>query len=213
MATRFDRVTAPVRPRALDPQVELELQALLDRSQLAPYDPSATALLDPTRGELPVRTLASAMAAWLTMVFATCYLAFPMLMAASGISRGVLSSARYSLPAFGLASLVAIVAAVTSRASVRLDTRAPRDPVISATLGGLGVWAIVHNTSPHLLPFTSMSSIEFATFFALNVLEMSLLGMMFASFTQRRGVAMALGGGFQLLVLTLVLTLMSITAL
>ena len=40
-----------------------------------------------------------------------------------------------------------------------------------------------------------------------------MLGMMFASFTRRRSVALALGGGFQLLVLGLVLTLMSLVGL
>jgi hypothetical protein len=40
-----------------------------------------------------------------------------------------------------------------------------------------------------------------------------MLGMMFASFTQRKAVALALGGGFQLLVLGLVLTLMALAGL
>ncbi|MEQ1505941.1 MAG: hypothetical protein ABMB14_27140 [Myxococcota bacterium] len=209
MATRFDRVTIPTRPRATD--LEREVEALLDRSDLVQVPP--TERTDDTARELPVRALGGAMFTWLSLVFVTCYLVFPIVLAATGVTHGILAAAPFSLPAFALASFVSIVAAQIASPKIKLDVRASRDPVLSATLGGLGVWAVVHNSSALLEPFWAMGPTEFASFFALNVLEMTMLGMMFASFTQRRSVALALGGGFQLLVLGIVLTLMSIAVM
>jgi hypothetical protein len=58
-------------------------------------------------------------------------------------------------------------------------------------------WALVVNTLPFLVPFSAYSPFALALFVAINVVEMSLLGMMFASFTRRRSVAFALGAAFQ----------------
>ena len=208
MATRFDRVTMPARPRVSE--VDLEVEALLDRTDL--IQPEVTTQRQRPRA-LPVRAVTGAMFAWLSLVFVTCYLVLPFVLAITGVTGGVLAAAPFSLPAFGMASLVAIVGATLARPKIQLDVRGPRDPVISATVGGLGVWAVVHNTSPLLQPFSAMGPAELASFISMNVLEMGLLGMMFASFTQRKAVALALGGGFQLLVLGLVLTLMSLAGL
>lgn len=208
MATRFDRVTTTTRPRVSE--IDLELEALVRRPDLDLVQVHVPTQVPRT---LPVRATAGAMMGWLALVFATCYLFLPLLMALTGVTSGIIAAAPYSLPAFAMASFVAIVGVAVVQPRVRLDVWGPRDPVLSATLGGLGVWAVVHNTSSLLLPFTSMGPLEFLGFFGLNVLEMAMLGMMFASFTRRRSVALALGGGFQLLVLGLVLTLMSLFGL
>lgn len=197
MATRFDRVTTSTRTLEAD----LEVGALVPRRDLLPvHVPRA----------VPVRAMGGAMVTWLGLVFAGCYVVGPVLLAVTGINFGVIAGLAYSLPAFAMASLVAVVAALLARPQIRLDLRGPRDPVISATLGGLGVWALIHNTSSLLVPFTQMRPLELASLIGLNLVEMTLLGMMFASFTQRRSVALALGGGFQLLMLGLVLTLLAL---
>ena len=199
MATRFDRVTTPLRVR--EPELDdfdLEVRALARLAQ----EPVA-----PVPKPIPTRGLTLAMAAWLSMIFATCYVALPTALAVTGVNAGLLGSALFSFPAFAMAALISIVGAAIAKPSIHLDLGSRRDPVLSATLGGLGVWAVIHNTNPLLVPFSHMSAAELASFVALNVLEMSMLGMMFASFTRRKLVAFALGGGFQFLMLGLALTL------
>jgi hypothetical protein len=216
MATRFDRVTTTTRPRVAD--VDLEVEELLQRSELAVSELRSQKLVPiqiskTVPRQMPLRALVGAMATWFSGVFLTCYIGVPLIFAILGINSGVLAAAPFALPAFAVAAFVTIMTATIAAPKVRLDTWGPRDPVLSATLGGLGVWAVVHNTSDLLRPFLTMGPLEFSSFFALNMLEMTLLGMMFASFTRSRAVAMAMGGGFQLLVLGLVLTLMSLAAI
>lgn len=207
MATRFDRVTTT--SSRLDEDLDISPTAL---APAGTYLPSTVPLQLPAHvpRQLPVRALGGAMAAWLALTFGLCYVALPSLLAIVGLNTGVISGFWFSLPAFGMASLVAVIGALVARPRVRLDLLGPRDPVLAATLGGLGVWAVVHNTSSLLVPFTQMGPLELASFLSLNVVEMGLLGMMFASFTRRPSVALAMGGGFQLLVLGLVLTLMTL---
>jgi hypothetical protein len=208
MATRFDRVTTA--PSRVDEDVELSPTALAPAR--SSHLPSTSPLNPPAHvpRQLPVRALGGAMASWLALVFGVCYVAMPALFAIVSLNSGVIGSLSYALPAFGMASLVAIVGALVARPTIRLDTFGPRDPVLAATVGGLAVWAVVHNSSSLLQPFLQMGPLELASFVALNVVEMTLLGMMFASFTRRSGVALAMGGGFQLLVLGLTLTLMTV---
>jgi hypothetical protein len=184
-----------------------EVEALARRQDLLPIP---VQLQSNVPRALPARAMGTAMATWLGLVFVTCYFGLPLLMAGAGLNAGVLAALPYALPAFALASFVAVVGAMVAQPKVRLDWRGRRDPVISATLGGLGVWALIHNTSALLVPFGEMTGLELVSFLGLNVLEMSLLGMMFSSFTRRHSVALALGGGFQLLLMGLVLTLMSL---
>lgn len=206
-----DPVTA-TRPRqrssaVFDLPESFDVEALARRQDLLPIPVQAQSSVPRT---LPVRSLGAAMATWLGLVFVLCYFAFPLIMAAGGLNSGVLTALPYALPAFAMASFVAIAGAMAANPKVRVDWRGRRDPVISATLGGLGVWALIHNTSDLLVPFADMTGLELGSFVGLNLLEMSLLGMMFSSFTRRRSVALALGGGFQLLLMGLVLTLMTL---
>lgn len=211
MATRFDRVTTPVR------DARSRTSDLLDSFDLEVRELVRHAHSGLPTGEqpraVPTRALWVAMSAWLSMVFSTCYVGLPLALATLGIDTGVLSSSFFALPAFVMASFVAVIGAAVARPEIRLATAGPRDPVVSAALGGLVTLAIVHNTSPFLLPFASMSAVGLTAFLALNVLEMTLLGMMFASFTRSRLVAAALGSGFQLLVLGLVTTLLRLALL
>ncbi len=204
MATRFERQTKTTT--RIEEELYLAPTSIVHHEQLLP----ALAPAHVPR-QLPPRAIGGAMVAWLSLVFGVCYLALPLLFSAVGLSPGVLAAVGFSLPAFAMASVVALAGVLVVRPSIRLDWSGPRDPVVSAALGGLGVWAVVHNTTDLLLPFASMSGPQLASFLSLNVLEMSMLGMLFASFTKRHAVAFALGGGFQLLMMGLALTLMSLT--
>jgi hypothetical protein len=219
MATRFDRVTqspnrtvTEVREQTAQrlEELDLEVRALLRASQTAPSVASKTKT---PPYEVPTGALAVAMSAWLAMVFASCYVALPFALAVTGIDSGVLVSSVFALPAFVISSFVAVIGIAIARPKVRITDLAVRDPVLSATAGGLGAWALIHNTSALLQPFWAMGPLELASFLALNVLEMTLLGMMFASFTRNRLVAAGLGAGFQTMVLGLVLMFLKLALL
>jgi hypothetical protein len=156
------------------------------------------------------RQLGTASVAWLAGVFGLCYIALPIAAASVGLFTDFWSHVFFNLPGFALATLVTAVGAMVARPKITTDVGATRDPVIAATSGGLLTWAIVHNLSPVLLPFAAMGTAELATFLALNLLEMSLIGMMLASFTRSVAKAFALGMWFQLLVLGLVLGLFAL---
>lgn len=206
-----DRDGVRVSTRSREPswdELELELRALQRAedpvSSLPVYVPRHT----PRR--LKPGAMLGATASWLAMVFALCYVAFPAMMLVSGINRTLWMSTRVSVVSFGMTAFVVAVGAAIVRPTVRLGSVGPRDPVVSATLGGLGVWALIHNTSALLLPFWAMGPAELLTFVSANVVEMTLIGMMLASFTRSRAVALALGGGFQLVAMGLFLTLLSL---
>ena len=166
--------------------------------------PSATPV------DIRPRHLGSATAAWLLGVFALCYIALPMAAASVGLFTEFWSHVIFNLPGFALAALVTAVGVMVARPKITTDVRATRDPVIAATSGGLLTWAIVHNLSAVLLPFAAMGTAELATFIGLNIIEMSLIGMMLASFTRSITKAFALGMSFQLLVLGLILGLFAL---
>ena len=207
MATRLDRVTS--NASRLDEDLDLNNTALAPRTSADPEHTRAAHAV-PASSQLPIRSLSGAMAAWLAMTFGVCHVAIPAAAVALGIDAGVLGNFWYAMPAFAMASFAAIIAVVAAGPRLQLNPTAPRDPVIAATLGGLGVAAVVQNTSGLLPPYSALGPWELAAGLGMTVLEMSLLGMMFASFTRRISVALALGGGFQLLVLGLALTLMTL---
>jgi hypothetical protein len=196
MATRFDSVTTTTRIR--HPEIDLDLSeaALARVSELALL--AASAPPDEAR-HLPPAELASALVTWLTVVFGLCYVIGPIALSLLGMlpPMFVFDNLWYSLPTFGMAGFVAVATTLAVRPRIRL--RGPRDPVIAATAGGLGVWALVENFAGPFVPFGMMTTAHLAGLVALNVLEMFLLGSMLASFTRSTSVAFVLGAGFQLL--------------
>ncbi len=211
MATRLDRV-ATHASRVKQRSTERERAAPVEASEQLRAEPTAAASVTAVgssagREHLSLATLGGAMAGWLALTFALCQVVLPSVAAISGLESGVIASIGYSLPAFALASMVAVVATLVAQPTLRLGLDQPRDPVVAATVGGLGVWALLHNTSSMLVPFADMAPLEVATLVSMNLIEASMLGVMFASFTRRAGLAVALGGGFQLVVVGLTVTL------
>jgi hypothetical protein len=151
----------------------------------------------------------AATGAWFALVFALCYVALPAFGELTGLHRGLLGTTPVAALSFGATAFVTAVTAGIVRPSI---SGATRDPVLAATLGGLLVWGVVHNTSWLLRPFSAMSFVELGTFLTFNVIEMFLVGSMLASLTKSRVLAFGLGGTFQLVSLGLFLTLWRILA-
>jgi energy-converting hydrogenase Eha subunit B len=211
MATRFDRAGPQNRSRpAGEPQP-------LRREQSAPPVSVAATSPSPVGAAevrvLPVRPLAAAVSCWLAMVFLACHLALPVAFSAAGLGAGMAAYTVAAVPAFGFASFVALIGVLAARPLVS-TTRAAADPVLAAVLGALGAWVLVQNSMPGLLPpFSAMSGAQVAAQVAVNGLEASLLGVMFASFTRRPAVAFALGAAFELVLLGVALTVLRYLAL
>jgi hypothetical protein len=144
------------------------------------------------------------MTSWFFLVFGLCYVVAPVALSALGQLDGLLSHVVLNSGALLLTGFVTVVAAAVARPHVHLSPSAPRDPTLAATLGGLITWATLHNLSPLLEPFTAMGPGELLGFVAVNVLEMSLFGLMLASFTRSAAKAFALGALLQLLMVGMV---------
>jgi hypothetical protein len=188
-----ERTTLTDAERVLE---ELRMDAALALSGRAPV----------RRQELPPVRLAMASVAWLWGIFAVCYVALPVTSYAAGLED---AGALWVLPASTVgwlaASVMTAFAVLVNRPAISKDHRA--DPVIAATLGGLVVWALSESLFPFFRPFTEFGGWELAWFAARNVLEMGLLGAMWASFTRRPALAFALGAAFQALTTGVVATL------
>jgi hypothetical protein len=141
--------------------------------------------------------LLGAMLSWFSIVFGLCYVALPFGAHALHLNTWMVDSFWFNLPAFIVTTSLTIFAALLAKPSLRLDFRGPRDPVLSATLGGLASWALLHNSTQLLLPFAQMSTTELGSFLLINAVEMSLLGMLLASLTRSHLKAFILGAGFQ----------------
>lgn len=206
MATRLDRVTTRNERarRAASPRTR-EREASWERAA-----PPAEGLGEVTTGEkeLPVRALGGAMASWFALTFGLCYVVLPALLAITGINPRLINTFWFDLPAFAIVSFVATVGVLVERPRIDLSPSA-RSPVLAAMAGGLGVWAVIHNASQFLVPFAEMSTLQFTSLLGINLVEMGMLGAMFASFTKRSDVALALGGGFQLALFALLLSFFS----
>ncbi len=141
--------------------------------------------------------LALATVAWMAAVCALTNVALP--------AAGSLVGAQWSL----VAAIPAVVAWATSAVVVacallvlrpKVPADGQRDPLLAATAGGLAVWVLASNALPVYQPFAALGWGELGWLTALNLLEMGLLGAVWASLTPRPTVAFALGAGFQLLV-------------
>jgi len=199
MATRLDERSVATSRRAtaaVDP-LEAELQAELNRGPLAATAPLPS--VDATRPrQVPTQALVRAMATWLVMVWALCWVALPLAsVLLTGLSGGLLLSGILNAPVFAVTALIAMVATAVAQPSVVLSTRTPRDPVLSAFAGGLLSWAVIHNVLPFLLPFSQLSGLELAILVGINVIEMGLMAVMLANFTRSRTAAFGLGAGTQ----------------
>ena len=206
MATRFDRVTTTTR--LSEPDLDLDFaNTALTKAEVALL--TARSVPGETRTLAPSE-LGGAMIAWFSIVFALCYLLLPTGLALLGLpTTNVLFNLWFMLPAYFAAGLVAWVTALVVRPKVRLD--GPRDPVVAASVGGLGVLVIAQNSLGWpFFTFSEMSPAMLACFLGMNLVEMTLLGMMFASFTRRPLVAFAVGAGFQLLSIGLQLTALAL---
>ena len=184
---------------APDP-LEEELLGAVGHYAVAPAaGTTSLPLVDDTRPrQLPTGALSRAMLTWLVMVWALCWVALPLAsVLLTGFSGSVLLSGIVNAPVFAVAALVAVVGAAVANPAVVLSTRSRRDPVLSAFAGGFVSWAAIHNVLPFLTPFENMATAELGILLGINLVEMSLLGMMLASFTRSRLVAFGLGAGLQ----------------
>jgi hypothetical protein len=179
-----------------------ELERELIFGGITPFEAPLIAMyrgpVRPRAGVMGVATLA-----WFALVFGLCYVGLPAFAELTGLHRGLLSTAPVAAVSFAATAGVTAVAA----AAIRPTLDAARDPVLAATLGGLGTWAVVHNVTPYLRPFWDMTLVELGTFLSFNVLEMFLVGAMLASLTRSRLAAFGLGVGWQVVSLGLFLTL------
>lgn len=154
---------------------------------------------------VPGGALAGATLTWLAAVYGLCYLVLPLVAAALGlhtvfIGNLLLNTLAFVPMALFTAGLVAVI-----RPEVVTSTRAPRDPVIAATLGSLAVWFGAHELSPFLSSVTAMPFGEMVTFVGMNVIEAGMIGAMLASFAKSPGKAFMLGAAFQTLLVSLFL--------
>lgn len=144
--------------------------------------------------------LAGAAAVWMGGTFALCYLLLPLARAGLGLSAQSAGSVAVvaACSALSLVGLwmVATVGLVVRKPVVSLEDD-HRDRAATATVGGLLVWSVAHNVLPGLIPFGAMESGELLSFFAANVIENALFGVMLASVAKTVRGALSLGVLFQ----------------
>ena len=202
MTTRLDQL----QQRAiLRDRLEAEQRALneVEFEEVAP--PTFSALAAP----IPTATLTAATASWLALTFALCYAIIPTALTVTNLGGSAILGFWPQFPAFILAAIAAT--AGVAIAKPRIDLHQPsRDPVLAATAGGLAMWFLLQNTV--LMPLALIGPWSALALVLANVVEMTLLGTMFASFTKRPLQAMMMGAGFQfgvfvLAIFTLILAL------
>lgn len=211
MATRFDRVTLHRPPSAERARVEARSRLFHATTPVeSPVLRGSTGAVHVEGRVLPVRPLAAAMSTWLAAVWVTCYLVAPAALSYLGLAGSASAYTLAAIPAFLFAAFATAVGVLAFRPSIHLaGTRA--DPVLAAILGSLAVWVWTQNGVPELMrPFTTMGYGEIGALLAVNGLEASLLGVMFASFTRSTAGAFALGASFKLVLMGIALGLLSL---
>ena len=136
----------------------------------------------------------AAMATWFTGIFALIYVAAPLAMATVGWTGAI-----GSLFPNAVAMLLTAAGIFTVLESTRPEMVLHRnlDPVLPVAAGSFAAWAWLHNSVGFLRPFADFGTAELATFMALNGLEFTLFGMIFATFVRTRMGGFILGFGFQ----------------
>lgn len=153
--------------------------------------------------QVPAKALGGAVLTWLAAIYGLCYLVLPLIASALGLHTLYLGNLVLNTLAFVPMAMLTALLAVAIRPDVVTNTRAPRDPVIAATLGSLFVWFGAHEGFSALQSISSMPLGESFAFLTMNVVESSMLGMMLASFARSPLKAFALGMAFQTLLVSL----------
>ena len=144
--------------------------------------------------------IAAASAVWMGGTFALCYLLLPLARAGLGLSAQSLAGVVLvaGSAALSLAVLWVVMAAglLVKKPTVELED-GHHDRALTATMGSLLVWSILHNVLPGLIPFGGMGSGELLAFLGANIIESALFGVMLASITETIRGAFSLGMLFQ----------------
>ena len=144
---------------------------------------------------VPTPTLTGATASWLALTFALSYVAIPSATVTVGVVTPSALAYGGQYPAFICTAILTTAIVGLVRPRVRLDA-AGHDPFWAATAGGLAMWLLLQNVVQ--MPMAWLSGWPLISLFATKLLELSMLSMMFASYTRRPGTAAALSAGFQL---------------
>ncbi|MEM6927957.1 MAG: hypothetical protein AAF602_13585 [Myxococcota bacterium] len=190
MATRLDKVSRVARPERREERPRTSSSPHVRTEARVAEAPSVT--VDAT--SVPVRRLTQATAAWLGLTFIACYFLLPGISAMLGTGGAGVFAFWPQYPAFMLVSAYVVTLVAANPPDIQLS-RPSRDPVLAATLGSFGMWALLQQT---LMPFAWMTTVSLTSLVALNLVESVLLGTMLASFADRPGRALSLGAGFQL---------------
>ena len=132
--------------------------------------------------------------------FAICYLLLPLARVGLGLSAQTAGSVAVvagsaALTLIGL-WMAATMGLIMRKPVVQLEDD-HRDRALTATTGGLLVWAILHNVLPGLIPFGDMAGGEMLSFLGANIIESALFGVMLASVARTVRGAFTLGVLFQ----------------
>ncbi|MBX2799835.1 MAG: hypothetical protein KTR31_19305 [Myxococcales bacterium] len=148
-----------------------------------------------TSAVVPTRTLTTATAGWLALTFLACYTIIPTVLAGLGLGGAAIFAFWSQFPAFILAAGAVTAGVAWLKPRVDLSETAGVDPVFAATLGGFGMWFVLQNVL--LGPLILMGGAAALAILLSNVLEMTLIGTMLASFTRNPRTALVMGAGFQ----------------
>ncbi len=190
MATRLDKVSRIARPERRE---ERERTPTTVRQEAAP-PVDAERHVESGATEVPAARLTQATGVWLGLTFLLSYFLLPGVSAMLGTGGSGIFAFWPQYPAFLLVGAYVVSLVALTRPQIRVGGPS-RDPVLAASLGSLGVWALLQQT---LLPFGLMSTTGLVSLLLINVVESVMLGTMLASFTDRAGRAFTLGAGFQL---------------
>lgn len=136
-----------------------------------------------------------AVATWTAGIFGLIYVVGPIAMAAMGWFAA-LGSVVFNAFAFAITIPALLLFLEIRKPEMHLQRSI--DPVLPAAAGAFAMWALLHNTLPILRPFAAFSPGELIAFLALNGLEFTLFGVIFATLVRSRAGGFVAGALFQL---------------